>query len=334
MSNIKTLVVDGNNLIKIGFHGLKNYYHKKEHIGAMFHFMNTLRRMIDNNNYDKVVVFWDGEDNRNHRKLFYPEYKANREEGSEDFKEISITKQKKRVMEYLEEVYVRQLIVDGHESDDLIAYYCQKAVNEKITIFSGDSDLLQLINERVSVYEPKSKLTYNHGDFIKIKDYLYIPHQNISTLKILNGDSSDNIEGIYYMGYKTIKKLFPEITSEVISLDYIIDKAKQMHLKDKNNRALQNLLSGKTKSKILGEEFFDINKKLIDLSEPLVSEDAKILVEELIIESLDSEGRSSRNLMKMMNKDGIFKFLPKNNDWTYFFSPFLKLSRKEKNRKN
>ncbi len=48
--------------MKIGFHGVKDYFHNGEHIGALYHFMNTLRKFIDEQNFDKVVVFWDGED--------------------------------------------------------------------------------------------------------------------------------------------------------------------------------------------------------------------------------------------------------------------------------
>jgi 5'-3' exonuclease len=58
----KTLLVDGNNLMKIGFHGVKDYFHDGEHIGAIYHFINTLRKFIEEQNFDKVVVCWDGED--------------------------------------------------------------------------------------------------------------------------------------------------------------------------------------------------------------------------------------------------------------------------------
>ena len=59
---IKTLLVDGNNLLKIGFHGVKDFFHKGEHVGGIFYFLNTIRKFIDEHNFDKVVVFWDGEE--------------------------------------------------------------------------------------------------------------------------------------------------------------------------------------------------------------------------------------------------------------------------------
>ena len=68
----KTLLIDGNNLFKIGFHGVKDYFHNGNHIGGLFHFINTLRKFIDEQNFDKVIVFWDGEDSRSLREVIYP----------------------------------------------------------------------------------------------------------------------------------------------------------------------------------------------------------------------------------------------------------------------
>ena len=94
---------------------------------------------------------------------------------------------------------------------------------------------------------------------------------------------------------------------------------------------MKNLLSGKTKEGIFGEEFFIINKKLVDLSEPLISEEGKELVRMYHSESMDPDGRGHRNLIRMMMEDGFFKFLPKGDEaWVNFLKPFLKLSRKEK----
>jgi hypothetical protein len=67
------------------------------------------------------------------------------------------------------------------------------------------------------------------------------------------------------------------------------------------------------------------------LSNPLITEDAKELVELYYRESLDPDGRGYKNLIKMMMEDGFFKYLPKGDDaWVYFLKPFLKLTRKEK----
>ena len=71
----KVLVVDGNSLLQIGFHGVKNVYNNNKHIGALYHFIVTLRKHLEENNYDKVVVFWDGPKGNHFRKELYPAYK-------------------------------------------------------------------------------------------------------------------------------------------------------------------------------------------------------------------------------------------------------------------
>ena len=91
----KTLLVDGDNLFKIGFHGVKEYYHNGNHIGGLFHFINTLRRHLDENNFDKVLVFWDGPDNSVVRQKIYPNYKQNRRTSLNEFqKSTTVSKRK------------------------------------------------------------------------------------------------------------------------------------------------------------------------------------------------------------------------------------------------
>ncbi len=326
----KTLLVDGNNLLKIGFHGVKDYFNNGEHIGGLWHFLNTLRRFIDEENFSKVVVFWDGETSTSQRRLIYPKYKLNRRAPENELKEESFNKQKHRVKEYLEEMFVRQLEVDNSEADDLIAYYCQISEDEDKTIFSSDKDLTQLISEKVTIYSPQQKKYYKNGDKIKIKDYS-IPHYNIMTFKIVAGDTSDNIDGISLLGEKTLVKLFPEILDSQVSFTDILNKGRKLLENQNKSVVLNNLSSGKTKEGVLGEKFFSVNQILVDLSNPLINEEGKKLVELYYSETLDPDGRGYRNLIKMMMEDGFFRYLPKGDDaWVNFLKPFLKLTRKEK----
>jgi 5'-3' exonuclease len=326
----KTLLVDGNNLMKIGFHGVKDYFHKGKHIGAIWHFLNTLRKFLEENNYNKVVVFWDSDTNSSQRRLIYPKYKLNRRNDSNEIKQDSYDEQKQRVKQYLEEMFVRQLEVENSEADDLIAYYCQISEDENKTIFSSDRDLTQLISEKVSIYSPSTKRYYNMGDTIKMSD-IEVPHYNVKTIKILTGDSSDNIDGIFYLGEKTLIKFFPELLEKEVELSDILSKGEELLKENKDNKSLQNLLSGKTKEGIFGDEYYVINKKLIDLDVPLINQEGKDLVEAYYSESLDPDGRGYKNLIRMMMEDGLFKYLPKTDDnWIYFLKPFLKLTRKEK----
>jgi len=316
--------------MKIGFHGVKDYFHKGKHIGAIWHFLNTLRKFLEENNYNKVVVFWDSDTNSSQRRLIYPKYKLNRRDLSNEIKQDSYDEQKQRVKQYLEEMFVRQLEVENSEADDLIAYYCQISEDENKTIFSSDRDLTQLISEKVTIYSPSTKRYYKMGDTIKMSDF-EVPHYNVKIIKILTGDSSDNIDGIFYLGEKTLIKFFPEILEKEVELSDILSKGEKLLKENKDNKSLQNLLSGKTKEGIFGDEYYAINKKLIDLDEPLINQEGKELVSSYYSESLDPDGRGYKNLIRMMMEDGIFKYLPKTDDnWIYFLKPFLKLTRKEK----
>lgn len=326
----KTLLVDGNNLLKIGFHGVKEFYYKGKHVGGVWHFLNTLRKFLEEHNYNKVVVFWDSKTSSSQRRLIYPKYKLNRKSSETESKEESFAEQKQRIKQYLEEMFVRQMETEQSEADDLIAYYCQISLDEEKTIFSSDRDLTQLISEKVSIYSPSKKQYYRHGDKIKLTD-IEIPHYNVKTVKILTGDSSDNIDGIFYLGEKTLVKLFPEILEELVEIPYILGRSTNLLKEEKGNVALQNLLSGKTKEGIFGDEFYVINTKLVDLENPLLSDEDKELVKLYYSESMDPDGRGHRNLIRMMMEDGLFQFLPKNDEaWVYFLKPFLKLTRKEK----
>ena len=328
---VKTLIVDGNNLLKIGFHGVKDFYNNGEHIGGTWHFLNTIRKFLEETNFNKVMVFWDSDTNLSQRKLIYPKYKMNRKSSPNDVEKTdSFNKQKTRVKQYLEEMFIRQLEVENSEADDLIAYYCQISLDEEKTIFSSDKDLTQLISEKVLIYSPNLKSYYKFGDNIKFKN-CSIPHYNVMTFKILAGDTSDNIDGISLMGEKTLIKFFPEILDSKIYLTDILTKGEQLLKEQQKNVVLGNLLSGKTKEGIMGDDFFKINKKLVDLSEPLINEEGKEMVREYYSESMDPDGRGHRNLIRMMMDDGFFKYLPKGDDsWVNFLKPFLKLSRKEK----
>lgn len=332
MSNV--LLVDGDNLLTIGFHGLKNHYYKGKHIGGIYHFINTLRRCFSAFNLDKICVFWDGKDGSLSRKKIYHLYKENRRTRIKTEEEIqSYQYQRGRIKQYLEELYIRQGEFEYCESDDCIAFYTQNSPKEKKHIFSSDRDLMQLINENVSLYNPAHQKVYNSNDIIEY-DKENIIVENVKLVKILCGDPSDNIYGIRNLGLKRLISLFPEIRDKKLTLNEVREMGNLLFEKDKENKLIQNFLTGVTKLGVFGDEFFNINNQIVSLDEPILTEDAKQYIISLINESLDSEGRSYKNVMKMMTEDGIFTLLPKGDDaWINFLNPFLRLTRIEKNKK-
>jgi len=329
----KTLLIDGDNLFKIGFHGVKELYNGGDHLGGIFHFVNIIRKFLEEHNHDKVVVFWDGSSNSSVRKSLYPQYKANRRQDMNEFKYESYLQQKVRVKQYLEEIFVRQVEMINNEADDLIAYYCKIATDEQIIIFSADKDLTQLITERVTIYSPTSKSYFRYGDKISINK-VDIPHVNVLITKIFTGDKSDNIDGIELLGEKTLIKLFPQLLDKPCTINEILDIARN-DKQNKKTKAIQNILTGKTKNGIFGETFYELNKKIVDLCNPLITDDGKQLVKQIYTDTIDPSDRGYKNLMRMMMEDGLFKYLPKNDEaWVNFLRPFMKLTRKEKRNTN
>ena len=314
----------------IGYNGIRDLFSGNEHIGGIYHFINTLRNCLEEHNYDKVIVCWDSETNTTVRKQLYPEYKANRKNEMNEQEYESYLHQRSRVKQYLEEVFVRQIEVPNNEADDLIGQYCNIALNENITIFSSDKDFTQLISKRIQIYSPVKKQYYKFGDKISLNKVDF-PHENVLLTKVFVGDKSDNISGIEGLGEKTLVKLFPELQKKTCTISEILGSAKIIGQEKKVPKIIEKILTGQSKNGILGEEFYNTNLKIVDLSNPLVTDEGKELVNVVYTENMDPTDRGYKNLMKMMMEDGLFKYLPKDdNAWVKFIQPFLKLARKEK----
>lgn len=331
---MSVLLVDGDNLLTIGFYGAKNYFHKGTHIGGIFHFLNTLRRSFETYHLNKICVFWDGEDGYITRKKLYHQYKENRKSKEKTEEEInSYQYQRNRIKQYLEELFVRQGEYMYCETDDAIAYYSQQSPEDNIIIYSSDNDLVQLISKKVQVYNPSHRKLYGPNDKI-IFEREELNIANIKLVKMICGDKSDNISGIRNMGIKSFLTIFPELRDDAHDINYIKERSKQLFEENKNNNKLNNLITGVTKEGVLGDSFFNLNESIIDLTNPLLTDEAIENIEILIHEELDPEGRSYKNTMKMMIQDGLFNVLPKSDDaWISFLNPFLRLTRKEKNKR-
>ena len=314
----------------IGYNGVRDLFNKNEHIGGIYHFINTIRKFLEEQNYDKVIVCWDSESSTSVRKELYPNYKAQRKNSMSEEEYESYLHQRQRVKQYLEEVFVRQVEVKNNEADDLIGQYCKIALDENITIFSADKDLTQLISERVQIYSPIKKEYYKFGDKISLNK-VDIPHQNVLLTKVFVGDKSDNISGIDGLGEKTLVKLFPMLQEKSCTITEILESAKVISQEKKVPKIIDKILTGHSKNGILREEFYNTNLRIVDLGNPLVTDEAREMVEEVYKETIDPTDRGYKNLMKMMMDDGLFKYLPKDdNAWVNFLKPFLKLTRKEK----
>jgi DNA polymerase-1 len=330
---MSVLLVDGDNLLTIGFYGVKNMFYRGQHIGGIYHFLNTLRRAFETYQLDKIVVFWDGLEGSQTRKKIYIHYKENRKQRIRTEEELnSYNYQRDRIKQYLEELFVRQGEYEYCETDDNIAYYTQNSPNERKIVYSSDGDLTQLVSETTQIFNPSHQKLYKQNDTI-VYNHEEILIENVRLVKMMCGDSSDNIAGIRGMGIKRFLSLFPELKTQQLTIEEVKDKCNVLFEQDKHNKLIANLLTGVTKHGVFGEEFFDVNNRIVSLDEPFLTDEAKEGIRLLINENLDPEGRSYKNTMRMMMEDGIFTALPKSDDaWTKFLNPFLRLTRKEKNK--
>ena len=328
----KTLIVDGNSLLKLGFHGLKNFQNKSKHLGGVFFFLNTIRKNISEDFFSKIVVAWDGERNYEYRRKIYSLYKSKRREKRLSEEQTnSFYVQKVRVKQYLEEIFVRQCEFEGLEADDAIGYYTRHS-KEEMTILTNDRDLTQLISKNVNLKLLSNNETHGLEDTIKYEGF-EIPVTNIKLLKIICGDSSDDISGIKNVGIKTVLNIMPEILEESVNLIDFKNRCTKLKETGYKNYRLGNILEGITKDGVLGESFFERNKKLIDLTDTIYSPEMQTEIYELINETLDPTGRSYKNLLKMMMEDGLFDFIGKSDEsFLNFTRPLLLLSRVEKNK--
>jgi len=326
---IRTLVVDGNSLLNTGFHGIKNMYNGENHIGGLYHFLNTLRKLIDTYLITKVVVFWDGKDNTKPRTQLYPQYKLNRRLKPKPVDELnSYATQKLRTQEYLEELYVRQATFEYCEADDCMAYYCEKSTKEDIIVLTSDRDLLQLISKDVSLHIISLNKLFKFGDKVPL-DGMYIPPDNVRLVKTICGDSSDNIKGIKMVGIKSLAKINPDILEKKITLDDIIKKIKT---KNKVSVKENNILNGITQKNLEPKNnILEINYNIIGVGKQFLTENAINGIQDLSKEAIDPEGRHWKNALDLMMSDGILNILPKTDDaWVDFVRPFLRLTRIEK----
>jgi 5'-3' exonuclease len=332
------LLVDGNALYKRGFLGARNEYNRHgEHIGGIYQFITVLRKLLNEDLYHKVYVFWDGEFSGKLRWNIYKDYKSGRGKDyingtkPEDLEEVA---QRGVVFNYLEELYVRQLVHDEVEADDFIAYSClRKQPNQQLTIVTSDRDLCQLVDEDIKMYllDKKTFVTHkNFGDFFK---YHY---ENVAVIKILCGDVSDSIKGVKRLGEGTLLKHFPELKERKVELSEIIEKAKQLQnqrLEEKKKplQVFTNIVEGITDG-VQGDELYKINEMLVDLKRPLLTEDAIEDVETLIESDL-SDDRSIKNVYKMLKDDGIDVMLGESR-YNDYLLPFKKLIEREKKNNN
>lgn len=363
---IYTLLIDGNSVMKMSAVD-KRKSGKGLEYGMLYQTLLQIKIQIQKKDYDHVYFMLDGNNSGVLRYNIYNEYKANRDKNyksdegkseyqkeydkrlnsmqqyfglkasserigtDEESEEDSFDRQREIIYNILEELFCRCCIYDDVEGDDLIAYYVKnKLPNEKIVIVSGDRDLVQLISDDVCLYVTQLKKYVTPSNCVEILGYT---HENVLLKKMLCGDTSDNIKGIKGMGEKTFFSLFPDAKTKKYSLDEVIHQTEELiadRLKNKKKPlvVMENIINMVTLGS-QGENIYDINKKIIDLSEPLLTKEAKDDMDSLIHAPLDPSGREIKNVYNIL-LENEFNDLISDNIFSTFFSTFNIVIDKEK----
>lgn len=190
------ILIDGNNLLNRAFYATKNNQLTAPD-GTPTNAVTTALRMILNYipiyNATPVVFFDKG---KGFRKELYPAYKEGRSETPAELEPQFLI-----LREILNTAAIPYFWDDSLEADDLIGAACNSLSGHKY-IISNDKDLLQLIKPDVSVISRKEKEDVEITEEIFKELYEGLEPAQITDLKAIAGDNSDNIKGVPGVGDK------------------------------------------------------------------------------------------------------------------------------------
>ncbi|HEY8063783.1 MAG TPA: DNA polymerase I [Methylosinus sp.] len=142
------------------------------------------------------------------RKEIYPDYKAHRQDPPADLiPQFPLMRAAVRAFGLL------PIEQDVYEADDLIATYAKqaRARGADVLIVSADKDLMQLIDDKVSMYDPASGAREERRIGVaEVFDYFGVPPEKVVDVQALAGDSTDNVPGAKGIGVKTAAQLINE----------------------------------------------------------------------------------------------------------------------------
>ena len=233
-----------------------------EQVNAVFGFASMLLDVLRNERPDYAVVAFEGGKTR--REEQYPDYKAHRGPMPEDLRP-----QVARIRDLLDALCVPTEEAAGYEADDVIGSLAEKAKARgdlRVVVVTGDSDLLQLVDDGVTVVLPGAQ---RFGD-TRLFDtaavfarYGFGP-ELVPDYKALVGDTSDNIPGVAGIGDKTAKALIAQFggVTEILA-----------HVEEITPARARNAIAANPESARLSLELATINR---DLDVPLDLETAAV----------------------------------------------------------
>ncbi|MGQ4664295.1 5'-3' exonuclease H3TH domain-containing protein [Metabacillus halosaccharovorans] len=184
-----------------------------------------------------IICCWDM-GSKTYRNDLFTDYKANRPEAP-----IELQPQFNLAKEVVEALNITNIGIEGFEADDCIGTLTKKFETEmKISIVTGDKDILQLLNDQVDVLILQKGIgNYKHYTRdIYVEEFAIEPRMLID-VKALMGDSSDNYPGVKGIGEKTAFKLISQYKSIDELLLCLSELTKSQKMKIENDLEMLHL---------------------------------------------------------------------------------------------
>ncbi len=195
-------LIDASSFVFRAYYALAPLSSKGRPSHAVSGFASILLRLLRERKPKSCIVVFDSKA-PTFRKEIYPEYKANREVPPPD-----LSGQIVAIREMCESAHFPILAGEGFEADDWIASYVQQDKSkDKIFIVSTDKDLMQLVSDRVHLYDAFKDREIGPKEVI---EKWQVEPTQVWDLLSLTGDSSDNIPGLPGIGPKTAATLLKE----------------------------------------------------------------------------------------------------------------------------
>jgi len=204
------MLVDGYGLIFRAYHALQATMSTSsgEVTNAVYGFASMLLNVLNNQKPRHAIVALEG--GRTFRHEAYEGYKAHRGAMPEDLRP-----QVFRIRQLIDALNIPIQERDGYEADDVIgslAGHCSRELGLQVLVVTGDTDLLQLVDDNVDVFLPGARRFEELRRFDRaavIERYGFGP-EYVPDYKALVGDTSDNIPGVPGIGDKTAKVLITQ----------------------------------------------------------------------------------------------------------------------------
>ena len=228
-TNRETLyLIDGSGFIFRAYHALPPLTRKDgTPIGAVLGFTNMLVKVLTDMDAHFLGVIFDA-GRKTFRNDIYDAYKANRGETPED-----LIPQFPLIRDVCRAFDVPLFEKNGFEADDLIATYAKREQGRDVVILSSDKDLMQLVTERVKLYDPIKNKMLGHE---AVLNKFGVGPDRVIDVQALMGDSSDNIPGVPGIGPKTASSLINEFGT----LENLLENAHKIPQTKRRETILEN----------------------------------------------------------------------------------------------